>query len=654
MVQAVSSSSPSLRRARHLLLESGELPAGLLDSRLARSWQRSLANGLSPIGRPLEVPHLSAGEIRHSTERHRDLIANARPVMAHLFSQVRDADNMVILADAQGLLLDALGEGDFLSRAERVTLMPGASWDERHRGTNAIGTALTENASLEIHGAEHFLDRNSFLTCAAAPILAPDCRLLGVLDISGDQRGRHPHTLGLVRTATQMIENSFFKAAHAGDICLHLHALAEGLGTVAEGLLALSEDGWIVAANRAALQMLGLRPADLGAMPLARVLSESLDRLLIRGRQDAQAAQACRMVDGGRLYVRVVAGRKPLSIPSAARAATALSPADALEKLNTGDAAMALAIERGRRVLGKPIPLLLHGESGVGKELFACALHASGLRRDAPFVAVNCAALPENLIEAELFGYAAGAFTGAAREGRQGRLREAHGGTLFLDEIGDMPLALQGRLLRVLQERQVSPLGGGKPQAVDFSLICATHRRLKEEVAAGRFRADLYYRLNGLTLSLPALRDRDDFSTLTGRLLTDLSPDLPVFLAPDLARALAAYRWPGNLRQLANALRTAVALLDPDEITINREHLPEDLAEDLTTNLATSMTTQPEVAPVDDVKSPPEAESLHDLSRLAIDRAICLARGNHSEAARRLGISRNTLYRKLKAGRSAA
>ncbi len=629
--------APALKRARHLLIESGELPAGLVDSRLARSWQRSLACGLSPVGRPPEVPQLSAPEIRQATGLHHELIAHARPVMEHLFSQVRDAGNMVILADPRGLLLEALGEGDFLSRAERVTLKPGASWDEQHRGTNAIGTALTENASLEIHGAEHFLDRNNFLTCAAAPILAPDFRLLGVLDISGDQRQRHPHTLGLVRTATQMIENRLFLSKHQRSVCLHLHTHAEGIGTVVEGLLALSEDGWIIGANRAGLQLLGLHATDLGATPISRALDCNQASLIDWGRRHPQQARPITSHRGDRLFVSVAAGSAPLSsVPQPVS-----SPAsDALATLNTGDKTMATAIDRGRRVLGKAIPILLHGESGVGKELFACALHASGPRRLGPFIAVNCAALPENLIEAELFGYTPGAFTGASREGKAGRLREAHGGTLFLDEIGDMPLTLQSRLLRVLQERQVSPLGGGKAQSVDFALICSTHRRLKDEVEAGRFRADLYYRLNGLTLLLPPLRERSDFATLAQRLLSEISPELALALAPDVARALAEHSWPGNLRQLASALRTAAALLDTHEHCIEWTHLPEDLVEEL---------MQPASGPAAAIhaSSTPD-NTLRALSRSAIDRTITAADGNLSAAARRLGISRNTLYRKLK------
>ncbi len=281
--------------------------------------------------------------------------------------------------------------------------------------------------------------------------------------------------------------------------------------------------------------------------------------------------------------------------------------------------------------------VLILGESGTGKELVADALHAASPRARKPLIKVNCAALPADLLESELFGYVKGAFTGAVKD-KPGRFQLASGGTLFLDEIGDMPLGLQSRLLRVLQERQVTPLGEGRPVPVDFALICATHRQLREESEAGRFRADLYYRLNGLTLNLPPLRQRSDLDRVVARMLAELAPGQGLELHPEVAAAFAAYHWPGNLRQLANGLRTAVALLDGGEAWIGWEHLPDDLVEELRQEREEAV-----AAPVATL-----ATSLADLSRAAIDRVLAQERGNVSAAARRLGISRNTLYRKLR------
>jgi transcriptional regulator of acetoin/glycerol metabolism len=665
----------ALRQARQHLLEHGDCPPGGLDERVARSWRRSLAAGLLPAGRAPAAEHASGAELSRSLVANHELLAHARPVMDHLFEQVRDSQGMVILADPRGTLVHTLGHADFLSRADRVALSGGANWQEEQRGTNAIGTALIEASGVEIHGAEHFLERNEFLTCSAVPILSALGELQGVLDISGDQRSRHPHTLGLVGMASRMIENRLLVTTYRRHIQLHLHPQPEGIGSVAEGLLVVSEDGWIVGANRAARTLLRLSQADLGAAPLSSRLDTPLNELLSRHKRRPGQPSQVRLQDGSTLFVLL---QRDLSTLSAARpgehslresvtrppALALLAPGpDALLALDTGDPRWRSAADKVRRVLDKPIPLLIQGESGVGKELFARAAHDSGPRRAKPFVAINCAAVPENLIEAELFGYAPGAFTGARREGSPGRLREAQGGTLFLDEIGDMPLGLQARLLRVLQERQVTPLGGAQAVAVDFALICASHRKLREEAGAGRFRNDLYYRINGLTVLLPPLRERSDFAVLTQRLLADLNPARTVVMAPDLLVQLSQLDWPGNLRQYANALRTASAMLDAHESHIGPQHLPDDVLEDLALAGRRGSGTQGLMGSADensdggswarqaqglpDGQTRQAPQSLQQVSQLALQQALQQSGGNLSQAARHLGISRQTLYRKL-------
>ncbi len=653
-------SAVRLREARCQWLQAGTLPNGVLEPALQASWARSRGYGLVPDGRPPGAPHASGAQLTRALEQRRSFVAHARPVMDFLSEQISDSGCIVILADAQAMLLHTLGDTGFADKAARVALRPGAIWHEQWRGTNAIGTALAAGTAVVVHGAEHYLERNAFLTCAAAPIVDPLGQPLGVLDISGDRCGYHRHTLGLVRSAARMVEHQLFQTRFGASLRLRLHARPEGIATVTEGLLALSDDGWIVGANSAALAMLGLGTGAIGSTTLEQALAVNLATLRCGAGRHGNLPRPLQRPDGMTLWVRLDAGRSEVVSGGGASTACAASapghasghasghapgrasaeapeyaPADALAALDTGDATMQAAIGRARRVIDKPIALLLLGESGVGKELFARACHGSGPRHGGPFVAVNCAALPETLIEAELFGYRAGAFTGAAREGARGRLREANGGTLFLDEIGDMQLAMQARLLRVLQERQVTPLGGGKAEAVDFQLICATHRRLREEVDAGRFREDLYYRINGLTLALPALRARSDGATLVAAILAGIAPGRGLQLAPEVAAAFARFRWPGNLRQMANVLRTASALLADDETVIGWPQLPDDIAEDLLG------------------QAPPRAveDGDNDLRLQAercIQQAVQASHGNMSEAARRLGISRNTLYRRLR------
>ena len=625
--------APVLRLARQQWLEQGAGLSSAIDARVTRSWQRSLAAGLSPMGRLSCTDNLSGVALQRARTQNHDLVNQSQPIMEYLFEQVRHSHSMVILSDPNGVLMHTLGDLDFLSKADRVALKCGASWHESQRGTNAIGTALAETDEVEIHGAEHYLDRNGFLTCAASPIVSAPGALMGILDISGDHRSRHPHTLGLVSTAARMIENKLVLSACQHQIVLRLHARAEGIGSVAQGVLALSSDGWLVGANRRALEMLGLRRLDIGASQVHHVFDCTMDTLMASAHRAAGGALALHTVQGLALFATVQ--MEPHLSVRAQPVGTTPAP-DALAQLDTGDVRWGAAATKARRVADKDIAVLLLGESGVGKELFAKALHDSSARKAGPFVAINCAALPEHLIESELFGYAPGAFTGARKQGSVGRLREAQGGTLFLDEIGDMPLAMQTRLLRVLQERQVTPLGCGETVAVDFALVCATHQNLREAADAGRFRSDLYYRINGLSLQLPALRERSDFAALTSQLLKQWGEPVALHIDPELLQALGRYRWPGNLRQYSNVLRTAAAMLEAHETCISWLHMPDDLVDELQT-LSQDLPDYPE----------PPPQNLQQLSQKAIEHALENARGNVSAAARQLGISRQTMYRKL-------
>jgi transcriptional regulator with PAS, ATPase and Fis domain len=336
-----------------------------------------------------------------------------------------------------------------------------------------------------------------------------------------------------------------------------------------------------------------------------------------------------------------------------------------LRYLSTGEAQIETVVNKVQRILNKDIPLLILGETGTGKELLARAVHHDSNRARQPFVAVNCASIPESLIEAELFGYEDGAFTGARRKGASGRILQANGGTLFLDEIGDMPLALQARLLRVLQERCVTPLGSHKSIAVDIAVVSATHRSLRDMIEAGTFREDLYYRLNGLVVRLPALRDRSDLAAVARRILAAECPQATPAISPAVMALFERHAWPGNVRQLANVLRTA-AVMAAGEPQITEEHLSEDFLEDVRRAPASrpadpaAAATPPAIAAaVPSAPAPVAADAAPEaapatsrtLEEAGIDMiraALAAADGNISEASKRLGISRNTIYRKLR------
>ena len=654
-IQRVEAHGQRLQQARQLFFAQGTPPEGLLDPLIIRSWERCRRFGLGENSTSPGLQPMDRVALKTEQERNRYLLQQSRPIMEHVFEQIRDSGSMVILADANGLLLETVGDADFVGRADRVALSAGASWDENLRGTNAIGTALSEEMPVAVLGSEHFLEYNGFLTCCASPIFGPDGRLIGVLDISGDYRSHQRHTLGLARLSSAIVEKRLFEAAHGRDILVCFHSRADYLGSPKEGMAAVSPDGQVLAINRNGTELLGIRPVDAVRRDFSMVFESNLSTLVDRLRHHPQASGEIH-VNGKAIHVQLrgqlpplaVAGRVFDEVPAtrpARRPEAGSPPRLTLDTLNTGDPRLQAVIDRTRRLLGRDIPILIQGESGAGKEMLAKAFHNSGPRRDAPFVALNCASIPETLIESELFGYQGGAFTGARKEGAPGKIQQAHGGTLFLDEIGDMPLNLQARLLRVLQERCVTPLGSTRTVQVDISLVCATHRKLREEVARGHFREDLYYRLNGMSVTLPALRERTDIRALVAKLAAaeTASRGAAVQFSAGALLAIEGYGWPGNIRQLFNVIRVAIALLDDDETLITETHLPEELFE---APLAAPAVATPAFDPW--AAAPLEGQnSLDAISRQAAQRAVEAAGGNISSAARQLGISRNTLYRKL-------
>ncbi|MCW7538667.1 sigma-54-dependent Fis family transcriptional regulator [Aquabacterium sp. A7-Y] len=642
---------------------------------ITRSHQRCEALGLRRLERPDLAP-VSRPELALARERNHRLLQHAAPVMEQLLEQILATRSIVVLSDAHGTVLHSVGPSDFLERAAQVALAPGADWSEQHKGTNAVGTALITEAPSVVHGGEHYLQANGFLTCSAAPIFDPRGELLGVLDVSGDCSSYHPHTLGLVKMSVRMIENRWLREDHRKVLRLHFHARAEYIDTLMEGILAIDRDGRVLGANRSALEQLGVSGAALRMNTLVGLFGIPVDALVDHFRSPVAAPLCLCGSNGQQVYVRArfnwtgwarlqgdtpandgpvdvvsqvpaIAAAPGSAMPAAAHptgpADETREPAAALEALHSGDAQMASVVGKIRRVLDRGIPVLILGETGTGKELLARAIHQDSSRARRPFIAVNCASLPEALIEAELFGYEEGAFTGARRKGAPGKIVQAHGGTLFLDEIGDMPLALQARLLRVLQERQVTPLGSTRSVEVDVAVISATHCRLQEMIQRQAFREDLYYRLNGLAVRLPALRERTDLMRLVEKILRSESKGRVPQLDAEVTRLVLRYRWPGNIRQLCNVLRTA-AVMAAGEALITRAHLPDDFLDD-----AQRGAVEAPWAP----QAPTEEEcgaagTLEELELQAIRRGIEEAGGNISVASRRLGISRNTIYRKLR------
>ena len=657
---------------------------------IEQSHQRCAALGLTRVERPDFEP-LMRGDLGAARERNHRLFAHAAPVMEMLFEQIVNTESMIVLADAQGTILHSVGDDRFLERAGKVALAPGVNWAEHSKGTNAIGTALFQESPTVVHGGEHFIHANGFLTCSAAPIFDPRGNMLGVLDVTGDHRSYHQHTMGLVRMSARMIENQWLSDDFGNRLRLHFHSRAEFIGTLLEGIIVVGADGKILGANRSAIDQLDMSSAALRMHSLTSLFGTTVPAIFDHFRSPLPTPVCLSLASGRQFFVNarfngprsMMASLGADAPADAARlahpVASKAGPSGAFSGLNylkTGDPHIEAVVQKVQRVLNRDIPLLILGETGTGKELLARAVHQDSDRARQPFVAVNCASIPESLIEAELFGYEDGAFTGARRKGACGRIVQANGGTLFLDEIGDMPLALQARLLRVLQERCVTPLGSQKSVSVDIAVIGATHRNLREMIEAGTFREDLYYRLNGLVVRLPALRERHDLDIVARRILLSECPQGTPVIAPGVAALFGRYAWPGNIRQLANVLRTAVVMA-AGETQITEHHLSDDFLEDtqrLRAPLATAPThpiavhgvaagavtpqgvaesvTPPAANPAPEAEPSPapagaSPRTLEEAEIEMIRTAVAAAQGNISVASRRLGISRNTIYRKL-------
>ncbi|GAB1084520.1 MAG: sigma-54-dependent Fis family transcriptional regulator [Shewanella algae] len=584
---------------------------------LSASWQRCQGAGLNPAAIPDEL-RLNTAALDERRQRHGRLLQAVEHSALPLFNQLMGrTQSRLILSDPQGFVLHHWGVSRYSQKLANIALDTGVNWMEQYKGTNAIAAALSERQCVSVIGEQHFIKSHRFMSCTASPLFSPDGELLGALDITSEQQIHTPKTAILVSSLAQQLELALLCRLPGAAVRLDLAPQQALLHSGWQGVLVLDLDGRVLGANPMARQLLkGINLGQIHQALSPQVLSRGSGRLqqgLVFRTQALEQPQHTKPVVGANM------NREN-------RESSAAFKEPRLEQ----------AWQQARKVLARNIPLLILGETGVGKEQFVKQLHVQSPRHQQPFVAVNCAAIPAELVESELFGYQAGAFTGASRQGYVGKIRQAHQGSLFLDEIGEMPLAAQSRLLRVLQEREVVPIGSNQAHSVDIQVIAATHMDLPALVQQGAFRADLYYRLNGLQVTLPALRQRSDLRRLIHKLHQRYRVR-PQSLCPVLEQRLLQYHWPGNLRELDNLMQVA-CLMAEEFPELNWQTLPESLQQ----TLGTAEEAMAGLAPA-------PGNNLHSQMQTQIRDTWLACNGNVSEAARRLGISRNTLYRKLKA-----
>jgi sigma-54 dependent transcriptional regulator, acetoin dehydrogenase operon transcriptional activator AcoR len=652
-----------LTPAWEAFMRDGRL-ATMVPPPVGHSWQRCAARGLH------WHPHLE----QSLSEEMRAALPLIRPQMEDLHQYIEGAGTLILCADVHCVIGDGVGDRDVAEALQAIGITPGACWDEETCGTNALALAMIEAAPVAVTGAAHYVRELHPYFEAAAPIFDGLGLPIGVIAVVGQRDDCHPHSLGMVTAAAQAITNQLQTNLWLSAAQERLSELSTMVQTLSEGVMLLTGDSVVSRINSRAAHMLGLAPLGSTGRRLHDLLAvpPSLAQALAQGRE-LHDEEIPFQVHGARVSclctLRVITAPpasmgallelgNTLVVPPTAEPVSgfvlSLRPLERVQRLvhrmagaqarmtfadiaGSGPA-ITEAIRLARIAASSASTVLLRGETGAGKDLFAQSIHMESDRAPGPFVAINCAAIPRELITSELFGYEGGSFTGADRQGRPGKFELAHGGTLFLDEIGDMPRDLQTSLLRALETRTITRIGGQQVISVDVRIIAATHKSLEDDVASGAFRQDLFYRLNVFPITVPPLRERrEDIPTLLYVILRRHSQALGrgISVDPAALAAILAYPWPGNVRELENTLERLAYIAEGGVIRVT--DLPPTLHPGTNAPLAAPIAPSPAFPTLHGERAKIEAD--------AIRRALETSNGRIDEAARLLGISRTTLWR---------
>lgn len=617
---------------------------------IKRSWYRCLnIHKLDPLALPRK--HVESGK---ELARARDELGEVRTIAkASLEKLARDNEGYgyALLTNAQGIIVEVVANAAWTENAAEAGIIPGANWLEEISGTNGVGVCLVDQCPTSCHLGEHFHLTHLEFSCSSAPLFSPDGTFIGVLNVSsvpapGGQGERNVSRLW-AKQYGGMIDSAAFINHFRNDWVLRLSHSTELLSVASDLLLAVNADGIVVGATADARKMFkdifesekGQKQSDLIGAHLTSLLQCGYGDIWQLTRQDAPSEPTLmRAFDDTLLFVSASPPREK-KVRSKAEQHDR-SDYSTLSQLASNDNEMKRILDNARRLVNKNVNILIQGETGSGKEVLARALHDSSSRAKRPFVAINCAAIPESLIESELFGYTPGTFTGARSKGMQGLIERSSGGTLFLDEIGDMPLHLQTRLLRVLSEREVLPLGAKTPILIDMTVISASHRDLRKLIASGAFREDLYYRLCGATLALPALRDRHDKEYIVRRILEQEAKEFGCQATIDDAalNLLTRYKWPGNVRELRNVVKFALAISDGK---ITPEHLPDEVTNE--NWQAAGLSEPPQLS-----STPSEVQSSDQSAAGQLRECLRRNKWNITAVSAETGLCRTTIYRQMK------
>lgn len=646
-------------KAWELFTSQGILKRELIRDVIADSWLRSKACHVDPLTKNIKIK-LNDEQLAKRRQQFKRLLKTAKHFMESLHKIVGSTGLIVRLTDRDGYILECIGDMELIERYGNLNLYIGCNVKEEEIGTNAIGTALAIGMPIQVLGAEHYCKQYHNWTSSACPIRDEKGEILGVLSMTGPCENVHPHTLGMVLAAAESIENEMkleqtnkqLKTANK-----HFYAIME---SISEGLITIDNRGIVMDINLFARRFLSLNEEDIVGKSINIILDKTntnkILKIISNGKKYEESEVYFKTKSGRKISCIIsVTPIKDTSTHEVEGIVITFKEARKVHKL-VNKIVGAEAIYTFEDILGESkkikdtiklasaaansdATILLLGESGTGKEMFAHSIHNKSPRRNKPFVFLNCAAIPRDLVATELFGYVEGAFTGAKRGGHPGKFELADGGTIFLDEIGDMPLETQTNLLRVLETKEVVRIGGHHVIPTNVRVIAATHKDLKKEVELGNFRRDLFYRLNVMPIHIPPIRNRrKDIKIFIDYFLEKISTNLGKKIngvSDSFYEGMMNYSWPGNVRELQNVMQLAINIVDNHGV-LEYEHLPshmklKDTAKDTPQNHGLSK----------------ELLTLEEIERIAISKTIREVDGNMALAAKILGIGRSTLYRKM-------
>lgn len=617
---------------------------------IQESHERSRQYGVDPyLDKCPKESSLTASQLKKRISESQPFFDLAMSQLSTLYNITEGSGFAMALTDSEGYILHTIGEGQMMAQYESRNCLPGFRWTERDVGTCAIGVCLHNLAPVQLPGSEMFSVNAQHVTNSAAPVFDDDHRLLGIIVLSGPAEQVHIHTLAMVIQAAETIRSQVSELKKTEELALKNRYMTALLESDNRGVIALDRRGQIVQLNQKAKRMLGFKKGASNKRINNLIRSEmNFDTYL---RQGIGFAERELTYNTGRTGRTLFIALDPITMPDGDTAGGLLMLMEkqrVMKLVNEmvgsqarftfdsiiGKSDLIIKAKKLARIAARGnTSVLLQGETGTGKELFAQAIHNAGPQRDRPFVVINCGAVPRELLESELFGYTEGAFTGAKKGGRPGKFELADGGTIFLDEIGDMPLDMQVKILRTLQSGEVQRIGGRHPVIVDLRVIAATNVDLGETIDQGRFRQDLFYRISTLQIDIPPLRyRRSDVILLADFFLERMRSNLA---RPDLTFSSSAldlmkeFSWPGNIRQLENSVERAINVAEGDSI------LSKDLGLYMTHEDCTISPSDKDVL-------------LEEMERKLISKQMKIYKGNISQVARIIGVSRPTLYRKLR------